>query len=344
MKVLIVLHHRFKLWNPPSWFAERLRRDFPGVEVEQFQDYTQAEPHFPDADVIVTWSLHAEQVVLAKKLRWIHSPAAAVHQFMIPEIVNSQIVLTNASAVHAPVVAEHAIALMLALSKNLPSAVRYQQQHVWSQQQLWDEHPHPREVAGATLGIVGLGNIGTEVARRALCLQMKVIATREHPEMGVPETLRQVLAVGGEHLLDSPRVRVLGTSELNVLLSESDYVVLCAPLRPSTEALINAKSIVHMRSGACLINVGRGSLIEETALVDALQHRIIGGAALDVFEAEPLPADSPLWDLPNVLITPHSAAVTDRLWERHYAMVSENLRRFLAGQPLVGVVHKNRGY
>lgn len=345
MKILIVLHHRFNLWTPPDWFAERLRREFPEVEVAQFKEYGEAESHLDQADAIVTWSLRPEQVALAKKLRWIHSPSAAVHQFMFPKIVNSNIVLTNASSIHAPVVAEHVLALILALAKNLPSSFRYQQQHLWSQQQLWDERPHPREVAGATLGIVGLGSIGTEVAGRALCLGMHVIATRQHPEKGVPESVGKGLAAQSAHPAGfTPSLRVLGPNQLGVLLAESDYVVLCAPLRPSSQALMNASAIGHMKADACLINVGRGPLVDETALVEALQEHRIGGAALDVFEAEPLPANSPLWDLPNVLITPHSAAVTDKLWERHYAMVSENLRRFIAGETLVGVVDIKRGY
>jgi phosphoglycerate dehydrogenase-like enzyme len=336
MKLVIVLHHRFDLWTPPAWVAERLRRDFPNVEIKQFEDYAEAESDLADADAVVTWSLRPEQVALAKKLRWIHSPAAAVHQFMIPEIVNSDIVLTHASTIHAPVVAEHAIALMLALAKSLPSAVRYQQKHVWAQQQLWDERPHPREVAGATLGIVGLGSIGTEIAARALCLGMRIIATRQHPERGVPETLTSSAARNS--------VTVLGPSGMGALLSQSDYVVLCAPLRPSTKALIDASMLSLMKPDACIINVGRGSLIDEAALANALKERRIGGAALDVFETEPLPPDSPLWDLTNVLITPHSAAMTDNLWERHYKMISGNLRRFLAGQSLVGVVDTRRGY
>lgn len=343
MKLLIVLHHRFKLWQPPEWLAERLHREFPQVVVTQFNDYAEAEPFLADADAVVTWSLRPEQVAAAKALRWIHSPSAAVHQFMIPEIVNSQIILTNASSIHAPVVAEHAIALIFALSKNLPSAVRYQEQHVWSQQQLWDEQPHPRELAAATLGIVGLGSIGTEIAARALCLGMNIIATRQHPEKGVPERLAEMIGSG----CDESRgltVRVLGPDELHILLSNSDYVVLCAPLRPSTAALINSDTLKLIRPDACLINIGRGSLVDEAALTTVLQNRQIGGAALDVFETEPLPPESSLWDLPNVLITPHSAAMTDRLWDRHYERISENLRRFIAGKPLLGVVDLKRGY
>lgn len=336
MKLLIVVHHRFELWNAPQWLSAKLRREFPDIEVHQFSDYSEAEPHLADADAIVTWSLRSEQVRRAKKLRWIHSPAAAVHQLMIPEIVNSDIVVTNASSVHGPVVAEHVIAVMLALAKRIPDMVRYQEKHIWCQQQLWDEPPRPREIAGATLGVIGVGSIGGEVARRALALGMNIMAMREHPERGA-DFLGEAVAPAGS-------VRIVGNNGLGELLSGSDYVVLAAPLRSTTRSLINANSIRSMKPDAYLINVARGPLVDESALVDALRQRRIAGAALDVFEQEPLPSESPLWDLPNVLITPHSAAITERLWERHFALLSEDIRRFLKGDGLLGLVDKHAGY
>jgi phosphoglycerate dehydrogenase-like enzyme len=332
MKLLTLLHHRFDLWTAPEWFSERLRREFPDIDVEQFEDYQTAEPHLSTADVIVTWSLRPEQVRAAKKLRWIHSPAAAVHQLMIPEIVNSDIVLTNASSVHGAVVAEHVIAVLLALAKRLPSVIRYQQQHLWSQQQLWNDSPRPREVAGATLGIVGLGSIGAETARRALALGIRVIAVREHPERPLPQEL------------ESGNVTVYGAVDIGRMLEQSDYVVLAAPLRESTTALMNAERLGAMKKDAYLINVARGPLVDESALMRALQQRAIAGAALDVFEYEPLPPESPLWDMPNVLITPHSAALTEKLWERHFVLLTRNLRRFLSGQSLLSMVDKHKGY
>jgi phosphoglycerate dehydrogenase-like enzyme len=334
MKLLILLHHRFELWQAPAWFAGRLRQEFPGVEVAQRDRYEGAEEELRDADILITWSLRAEQFAVARRLRWIHSPAAAVHLLMIPEVIASPVVVTNARAVHGPVVAEHAIALLLALAKRLPSGVRFQGKHVWAQTQLWRETPRPREVAGATLGLVGLGSIGREVARRAAALSMRVLAVREHPEKGMEGV------VAGE----SAAHAVFGPAELDRVLAESDYVVLAAPLTAKTEALIDAARLAHMKPDAYLINVSRGPLVDEAALAEALRRRRIGGAALDVFSDEPLPPESPLWELDNVLITPHSAAMTEKLWERHLAQVTENLRRFLAGQPLVGVVDKTRGY
>ena len=246
---------------------------------------------------------------------------------MFHELVNSDIVLTNARGVHGPVVAEHVIALIFALAKKLPGSVRLQEKHTWGQQILWDELPRVREVAGATLGIVGLGSIGRAVAKSAKALGMQVIAVREHPEKG-----RE-----GADAIFSP-------AQVDEVFRQSDYIILAAPVTDSTKAIANAERLALMKPDACLINVGRGPLIDEAELAVALRERKIGGAALDVFPKEPLPADSPLWDVPNLLITPHTAALTDKLWERHYTLFAENLRRFLNGQSLLAVVDKRKGY
>lgn len=328
LKLLIVLHHRFELWNAPDWFPEKLQRDFSQIEIVHFASYDGIEAHLRDAEIIITWSLRPEQFALAKHLRWIHSPAAAVHQLMFPALVQSDVVLTNAREVHGPVVAEHVIALILALAKQIPQAVRLQQKHTWGQEIMWRGSPRPREIAGATLGLVGVGSIGREVARLASALGMHVIATRENPQKGKPDGVEQVYP----------------STEINTLLEHSDYVVLAAPTTPATNGLINAERLNHMKPDACLINVGRGPLVDEAALAVALRSKKIGGAALDVFNHEPLPADSPLWDLENLLLTPHTAGLTDQLWERHYGLISENLRRYLAHQPLLALVDKTKGY
>jgi phosphoglycerate dehydrogenase-like enzyme len=334
MKVLLLIHHRFSLWSAPDWFVERLRAAFPEVEFINRKSYEGAEADLRESDVLVTWSIRPEQFAEAKKLRWIHSPAAAVHAVLIPEVVKTGVIVTNASSVHGPVVAEHTIALLLAMAKRLPSLVKYQQQHVWAQQEVWEEFPRTREVAGATLGLVGVGSIGGEVARRCAALGMKIMAVRQHPERGAD-------------FLDGPAASaavVYGPDELDKMLAQADYVVLAAPVTSSTQALLDSDRLAKMKPDAYLINVGRGALVDETALACALQRKQIGGAALDVFENEPLSPDSPLWDLPNVLITPHCAALTERLWDRHYEVFSENLRRFQAGETLLGVVNKQIGY
>jgi len=183
------------------------------------------------------------------------------------------------------------------------------------------------EINGSRVVVIGLGSIGREFARRARALGARVIAIREHPERGT-ETANEVA----------------GMKELDRHLAEADFVVLAAPLTVGTQALINRERLLLMKGSAYLINVSRGPLIDDDALIAALESEQIAGAALDVFAEEPLPPSSPYWDLPNVLITPHTAAVTPKLWERHYRQISANVRRFLAGEPLEGVVDKTQGY
>jgi phosphoglycerate dehydrogenase-like enzyme len=327
MKILIVHYHSFELWHAPAWIRERLQQDFPGHQFVQLQNYDRVPQEIADTDVFIGWSLRPEQFVSAKKLRWIHSPAAAVHQLMFPELIHSSVLLTNSTGIHGPVVAEHAIAVLLAMAKRLPQAMQYQARREWAQDQLWHGRPRPREVADATVAVIGMGGIGREFTARAKALGMKVLAVRENPAKGS----------GGVDALYGP-------DEIDQVLPQADYVLLCTPVTPATMGIMNAARLNKMKPDAYLINVARGPLIEEPALIDALKARRIAGAALDVFEQEPLPPDSPFWPLDNVLITPHTAAVTDRLWERHYRLIVENLKRFLAGQPLLNQVDKGRGY
>jgi phosphoglycerate dehydrogenase-like enzyme len=328
MKLLILLQHRLNLWTVPAWFSDRLRQEFPQLEVVHLNSYAGAEAELRDAEIALMLSLRSEQFAVAKLLRWIHSPAAAVHELMLPELVKSDVMITNAREVHAPVVAEHVIALLFALAKALPQAVRLQQKREWGQEAIWNGPARPREISGATLGLVGLGSIGRAVAHHAAALGMRVIATRERPEQGTPEGVQQVF----------------GSAQIDVLLKQSDFVVLAAPQTPATRGLMNEGRFACMKSSAYLINVGRGPLIDEAALVRALRDHKIAGAALDVFDQEPLPSDSPLWDLDNLLITPHTAGLAEKLWEREYVLFAENLRRYLSGQPLLALVDKHKGY
>jgi phosphoglycerate dehydrogenase-like enzyme len=251
-----------------------------------------------------------------------------VHQLLFPQLVKSEVVVTNSREVHGPVVAEHVMALIFALAKKIPQAVRLQEKRTWGQEAIWKQGAHPREIAGATLGLIGVGSIGRRVAQMASALSMRVIAVREHPEKGKPDGVQAVFA----------------PSQLDDMLRQSDYVVLAAPLIAATQGLINADRVAVMKPEACLINVGRGAQVDEAALITALSTRRIAGAALDVFEREPLPPESPLWNVDNLLITPHTAGLTEKLWHRHYDLFSDNLRRYLARQPLQFVVDKQKGY
>jgi D-2-hydroxyacid dehydrogenase (NADP+) len=327
-KLLILTYHRLALWIAPPWFAERLRREFPDIEVDQLNSYENVEQHIADVEILFGISIRPEQFLAARKLRWIHSQAAAVHQLMFPELVNSDVIITNARDVHGPVVAEQVIAMMFALAKRIPAAVRFQQKHLWGQDAFSRGRSHSRELASATLGLVGLGSIGRNVAKHASALGMRVIAVREHPDKEKPQYVDEVLP----------------TSKLQELLTQSDYVVLSTPVTPETKGMIGAPQLAAMKPDAFLLNVGRGPLIDEAALVEILRQHKIGGAALDVFDQEPLPPESPLWDLEDLLITPHTAGISEKMWERHYVLFSDNLRRYLSGQPLLGLVDKRSGY
>ena len=325
VKVLSIIHHRFSLWHAPEWLKPRLEREFPQLQIELHDNYADVESRIPDAEIFLGWSLRGDQVKAARKLRWIHSTAAAVHQLMSPELIASDIVVTNARSVHGPVVAEHAMALMFAAAKRLNACSRYQQERHWAQDEIWEMRP--QEIAGSTVAVIGLGSIGSPLAQHARALGMHVIGVREHSGQN-PE----------------PAHEVFGPVELDSVLSRSDFVILAVPVTPRTEHLMTRQRLARMQRHAVLINVARGSLIEESALLDALRNQNIGGAALDVFEDEPLPPDSEFWRLPNVIVTPHTAGLTDKMWERQYELLADNFRRYLAGQQLCNVVDKRSGY
>jgi phosphoglycerate dehydrogenase-like enzyme len=326
-KLVIAIKSLFSLWNPPPWFAPDLQKAFPQVRVVKLESYRDLDREIVDAEILVSFSLRPSQLLAAKELRWIHCHAAGVSQLMFPEMISSPVLLTNGSAVMAEPVAEHTLALMLALAKRIPSALRYQQQAVWGQEQVYSEQPPPVELSGATLGIVGLGAIGREVVKRVRPFGMRVVAVKRDPSRG------------GE-CVD----RVFGPDGLHAMLEESDFVLLAAPESPGTRSLIGAAELARMKPTAYLINVARGTLVDEPALVEALQQGRIAGAGLDVTSEEPLPASSPLWTAPNLLLTPHVAASTERLWRRHYDVLAGNLARYLAGQPLQDLVDKSAGY
>ena len=328
MNVLIFVQHDFDLWNVPAWFAEKLRSEFAGVNVVQLDSEGQVDAHLAQAEIMFAISLRAEQLAKARNLEWIHAPTAAVNQLLIPELVNSDIVVTNSTEVHGTVVAEHVLALIFALARKIPQSVILQQKHLWGQQTIWNDAPPPREIAGSTLGLIGLGGIGREVATRASALGMRMLAVRQDATQPAPAGVSEVFPA----------------SQLNDVLQQSDYVVVAAPLTSATEGLINSARLAVMKADACLISVGRGPQVDEAALADALRRRQIAGAALDVFVQEPLPPESPLWSIETLLITPHTGSQTEKLWPRHYQLFSENLRRYLLGQELLFTVDKRRGY
>jgi phosphoglycerate dehydrogenase-like enzyme len=327
VKLLIALYHRFKPWIAPQWFSQRLREDFPQIDVVQLPDYKRITEEIADADIAIAWSIRGDQITAATKLRWIHSTAAAVHGLMTPELQASDIIVTNARAVHGPVVAEHAMSLVFALAKRLPEAAKYQAQRHWAQQEICETAPRPRELRDATMVIVGFGSIGSSLAMLAKGIGMRIVAVREHPEKG-------------SDLADA----MYGFDDLNRALGEGDFVVLATPVTDKTRHLMNAECLAQLKPNAYLVNVGRGVLIDEEALILALRSNQFAGASLDVTSEEPLPPSSTLWTMDNVFITPHTGGFAEKMWERHYVNFTENLRRYLAGEPLLWTVDKDAGY
>jgi len=255
-------------------------------------------------------------------LSWAQQVGAGANWLVeAPEFVKSDVVLTNASGVHAIPIAEHILALMLTLSRGIHRSIRNQANHKW------DRKGRILELEGATMGLIGVGKIGEKTAEKAKGLNMKVLGLRRNSDRRSPYVDQMV---GPDGLID--------------LLEQSDWAVITVAMTPETTGLIGEEQLKAMKKTAYIINIARGPVIQENCLVRALEEGWIAGAGLDVFEEEPLPEDSPLWDMKNVVITPHYAGATPYYINRLVDIFTENLRRFQAGEPMINVVDKQLGY
>jgi len=307
--------------------AQAIRRRWPGMRVVHLPDYTRLGEELPETDIFVGYSLRPEQLQSACKLKWIHSTASGVAQLMYPELRDSGVMVTNTRGIFVVPMAEHTMGLLLALARNFPDSVRHQDKQQWGQQEIWDQPQRLTELSGKLLLIVGFGSIGQELARRAKCFDMRV------------------WAVNRSGRAESPHLeKILPVSQLCEALPEADFVVIAAPETAETQLLFGAAEIACMKRGARLINVSRGSLLDEAAVVQALEQKRLGGAALDVTTTEPLPGDSPLWKTPRLFITPHTSAVSDRLWIRQTELLLGLLEKWFAGEELSNRVDLSRGY
>ena len=326
-KLLICVWHAFALWNPPPEMPERIRARWPEMCVVHLPKYDRLAEEISDTDIFVGFSLRAEQFPLARKLKWLHSTAAGVGQLMYPELQKSGIEVTNASGVHRIPMAEHILGTLIALARRFPDCFRYQQQSRWAQQDLWNAPVRPRELRGQILLFIGFGAIGREVAKVIRPLGMRVWAVTHsgRAEEGLAE-------------------QVFPASKLADALPQADFVILAAPETPETRKMIGAREFALMKSSAYFMNVSRGALVDEPALISALQQHKIAGAALDVASQEPLPPESSLWKLDNAFITPHVSAVSEHLWERQTELLMENLERWFSGRDLLNRVDLVRGY
>ena len=326
-KLVICAWHAFSEWRPKSAMAEAIRKRWPDMRVVHLPDYTRLAEELPDTDIFVGYSLRAEQLRLAPKLKWIHSTAAGVLQLTYPELRESGVLVTNPSGIFSVPMAEHAMGMILALARNFPDCIRLQDNAHWGQQELWDKPQRLSEVNGRLLLIVGFGSIGHELARRAKAFDMRV--------WGVSRS-----GTGDGALAE----RIVSASRLHEVLPHADYVVVAAPETPGTKHLIGAAEIARMKLGACLLNVSRGTLIDESALLRALNEGRLSGAALDVTEKEPLPKESLLWKAPNLFLTPHTSAMSDRLWDRQTSLLLDLLGCWFDGRKMFNRVDLARGY
>lgn len=296
----------------------------PDLEIARAETPDQILAEIADADVFFGFPT-AEVVAAAPKLRWIQSPSAGVEYVAkVPELVASEVILTNTRGAHGPSIGEHTFALLLAMTRRLPTCLDWQRQRHWGRV---EGYRTSREIMGATMGILGYGAIGRGIAQRAAAFEMPLLAV-------------DAQAVDGEPFLDE----VWPPSRLPELLERSDVVVVAAPLTPETHHLLDAEMLALMRPDAYLIVVSRGGIVDEAALAEAMHGGRLAGAAIDVTEQEPLAADSPLWDAPNVILTPHLAGDSFQKERRVVEILRDNLLRFSRGEALLNVVDKRRGY
>lgn len=331
-KVLISVGSRLTLWRAPEEMARRVSQHWPEMRVVDLPHSSKIVEELPDTDILVDYALKPANLALAKKLRWIHSPAAGVKQLIYPEMRARGIFITNGRGVHAVPMAEHVIGMIVALARRFPDAFRYQQKNEWAQQKIWAAQPAIRELRGQIVLIIGFGAIGQEVGRAARALGMRVRA--------VTRSGKAEARGGSEPLAE----RIYPASELDQAIPDADFILIAAPETGETHHMIGPVQLRAMKPTCFLINVARGALVDEPALIEALEKNAIAGAGLDVTEQEPLPPESRLWQLPNVMITPHVSALSEQLWTRQTDLLIENLEHWFSGRELLNPVSLEHGY
>jgi phosphoglycerate dehydrogenase-like enzyme len=325
VKILVAVYSPFDAWRIPEDRFASLQAAFPEHAFVRGDSDTDTRDRIDDAEVVFGARLRPEHLAAAPRLRWVHSHAAGVGMMLFPEMVASPIVITNSRGVASVPIAEHVIAITLAVLRNLPLAWRHQAERAWGQNAFFYEGA-PRTLHGARVLVVGLGSIGAATAKLAAAFGAEIVGLRRNP--GAPP---------------AGVTAVLPPSALHGELPKADVVVIAAPQTSETVHLVGARELAMMKDDAVLVNVSRGKLVDETALAAELDKGRLR-AALDVFEHEPLDPESPLWHSPRVFVTPHVAGLFDGYWPAVVGIFSDNLRRYASGQPLVNVVDKHAGY
>jgi len=353
--VVLDLNDRRPAWALPPWVAEEIRAALPGgwslrvmeTEADGSGDgVMQLSPDLlaaaGDAEIYLGYGVSPALLRGAPNLRWAHSAAAGVGSSLSAEMLASPVLLTNSKGIHGRPMGDTALAMILYFARGLDFAVQAKHQARWDTDPFYRADHPLTELASSTVGIFGFGGIGRQVAARVRALGARVLAHDRDPHaFGVQGRF----AVGSEIAAGDPALELLhGAGGFSRLLQESDFLVLTAPETPETRGIMDAGALARMRPSAVLINLSRGALVREDDLLEALESGALRGAALDVFQVEPLPPEHPLWNQPNVLLTPHVSAVTRGFWRRQTDLILENLRRYLEGEPLLNLVDKEAGF
>ena len=282
----------------------------------------EAIQYIEETDILLAWGLFDLTPLLEKapRLKWVQALSSGVDNMLTPEFINTNILLTNARGIHGIPIAEHVLGMMLNFTRGITIAYDQQKEKKWKHIRQVDE------IYEKTIAIIGLGSIGREIAKRAKNMGMRVLATKQ-----IPTTELFV-----DHLY--------APEEIPLILAEADFVVVTLPLTPETTNLFTLKTFQQMKKTAYFINVARGAIVNEPDLITALNSDTIKGAALDVFVEEPLPETSPLWDMPNIFITPHIAAQSPYYIDRALKIFTENLNRFLHQADMLNIIDKQKGY
>jgi len=284
-----------------------LRERLPGAHILRAMDYADSVAKIADADIIVEHGLYEDHLDAADSLRWVQSLSSGANRYDRDRLREMDLLLTTASGVHARPIAEQVLTYLLAFERDLLRGLRQQRDCEWRR--------YPAgELDDCTLGIVGVGAIGGRVADLASALDVTVLGVRNHPERAHPTVDEMV-----------------GPDDLHSVLGRADYVVLACPLTERTQGMIGPAELTSLGNDGVLVNVARGEIVEQDSLTEALHSGDLRGAALDVFEEEPLPAESPLWGLSNVIVTPHMAGGTPHFPERCAEIIAENYEQFVAG-------------
>lgn len=273
------------------------------------------------ADIIFGWP-RPDELKKAKNLKWLQLPSAGADEYTDPDLyMTKDILVTNSSGVYGRAIAEHVFAMILSYNRNL------QEYSLLKQEKRWNTILSARDFYGSTVGIIGFGDIGKEVALRAKAFGARVLVVKRKPSKA-PDYVDKIYL----------------TEEIDELLRQSDYIVLTLPATEKTKGIISKDRLAIMKSDAFVVNIGRGELLDQEALVEALKDNKIGGAGLDVMTPEPLPADNPLWDLPNVIITQHSSGISVGNDKRRVNLFANNLKKYLNNEMLINVVDFSEGY